>query len=146
VLSVNAGAACQTLTALALRPSTCCHSRRMRMALCQGQKTPPVLLVDGYNVLGELAKLGRGGREPDVTDSCDLVDAHAFDESARSRLELQLVAYSHSRGVKVWLGLEAGSCLHLHVQGSTRKRKELDAAAGTLPYSTKILLVRDVYT
>ena len=71
------------------------------MALWQGQKTPPVLLVDGYNVLGELAKLGRGGREPAVTDSCDLADAPAFDETARNKLELQLVAYSHSRGVKV---------------------------------------------
>ena len=87
------------------------------MTLCQGQKTPPVLLVDGYNVLGELAKVGRRGHAPGVTDSCDLADAHAFDDTARSRLQLQLVAYSHSRGVKVRLELETG-CFHTLILGS----------------------------
>ncbi len=59
-----------------------------------------MLIVDGYNVLGELAKRGRGDAEPLITDSCDLADANAFDASARAKLELQLVAYSHSREVK----------------------------------------------
>ena len=95
----------------------------MRMTRnCQGQKTPPVLLVDGYNVLGERAKAGSGGREPAVTDSCDLADAHIFDDSARTKLELQLVAYSHNRGVKVRLDWNAAPCVDMISMASSGAR------------------------
>ena len=77
------------------------ETTRWVISSAQGQKTPSVLLVDGYNVLGELAQRGRGdGAELLVSDSCDLADAFAFDATARDKLELQLVGYSHSRGVK----------------------------------------------
>ena len=68
---------------------------------------PPVLIVDGYNVLWEFAKAKRraenGGRSSSGTDSddCDLDLQPVYDGNARENLERRLVEYSCARHVKV---------------------------------------------
>lgn len=66
----------------------------------QGEKQPPLLLVDGYNVLGKMAGFGC-----ESEDESDIAAAFALD--SRERLERRLVEYSHVRQVKVVLVFDA---------------------------------------
>lgn len=75
--------------------------------MAQGTSNPPVLIVDGYNVLYDLAKAkrradgGGGGYSSSDSDDCDVDFPPVYDGCAREDLERRLVEYSCARRVKV---------------------------------------------
>lgn len=73
----------------------------LHLTSMQGDDRPPVLLVDGYNVLGKLA----GYNSDDSDEETDAVLAAAFADGPRLALQNRLCEYSHLRQVKVrWRG------------------------------------------
>lgn len=65
----------------------------------QGDKRPPVLLVDGYNLLGKVAGFSSDADSSD--DESDAAIAVAFADGPRLALQNRLCEYSHLRQVKV---------------------------------------------
>lgn len=69
----------------------------------QGDNRPPVLLVDGYNLLGKLA----GYNSEDSDEESEAKLSAAFADGPRLALQNRLCEYSHLRQVKV---SGTGSC------------------------------------
>lgn len=65
--------------------------------MLQGNRQPPVLLVDGYNLLGQLA----GYNSDDSDEETYALLAAAFADGPRLALQNRLCDYSHLRQVKV---------------------------------------------
>ncbi len=72
----------------------------MNLVVVQGNEHPPVLLVDGYNVLHKYTDFMR-----EAQPSHDVVAAH-FEEQ-RSLLEATLISYSQKHGIKVVIAYDA---------------------------------------
>lgn len=71
----------------------------------KGDKRPPVLLVDGYNLLGKVAGFSSDADSSD--DENDAAIAAAFADGPRLALQNRLCEYSHLRQVKVVLVFDA---------------------------------------
>jgi predicted RNA-binding protein with PIN domain len=69
----------------------------------KGNRQPPVLLVDGYNLLGQLA----GYNSDDSEEEVHALLAAAFADGPRLALQNRLCDYSHLRQVKVVLVFDA---------------------------------------
>lgn len=67
--------------------------------MLQGDQRPPVLLVDGYNLLGRVAGVSSDADSSDEETSAAL--ASAFGDGPRLALQSRLCEYSHLRQVKV---------------------------------------------
>ena len=74
----------------------------MRHHCCpQGKEHPPILLVDGYNVLFKFVESLQLSRS-----SHPIAIAKTFDDR-RQAFELSINAYSHTQGVKVVIAYDA---------------------------------------
>lgn len=90
----------------------------------QGKEHPPILLVDGYNVLFNFVESLQLNHHSHPIES-----AKTFD-GRRQAFELSIDAYSHARGVKVVIAYDAmnRSADPVHVDIRTSSRYEMCCA------------------